>query len=440
MSGFFLDSINIFLTIIFVFLNGYFVAAEFALVKVRPSRLNELSKQNRPFAGTARWLYERQNATLSVCQLGITMASLALGWIGEPALAHLLEPVLLAVGITSEAALHTTAFAVAFTMITSMHIVIGEQVPKIYAIRRPGIVFLWCAFPLKLFYQTFYPFMTVLNGSSNFLLRKLGIKETAHYEPPLSEEEIKASLTQAHETGTLTHQEHELLTAVFEMEETVCREIMVPRGDIEFLDIEQPFADSLTSARRSNHTRFPLCEGSLDHVIGFVHTKDLIGVPPNENFDLNEIARPIRKVPETLPVNRLLGLFQSSRQHIALVVDEHDTIVGVVTLEDVLEELVGEVQDEFDSEMPSIVPDGPNQFIVLGNTLINDLNDELGIHLQPEAVDTLSGYLIERVGVLLRAGQTIELDGIIAEVLEIKGTRATKVRLKLPSDLNMLEE
>ena len=437
MSIYILDSIYIILAGIFVLLNGFFVAAEFALVKVRASRLEELKEQNKPFANTAIWLFKRQNLSLSVCQLGITMASLALGWIGEPALAHLMRPAFLSIGITSEVVLHTVAFAVAFSIITSLHIVIGEQVPKIYAIRRPGIVFLWCAGPLKIFYVAFYPFMVLLNNASIFLLRKLGIKNPDDHDTPLSEAEIRASVSRAHYTGELSGSEHRLLNAVFKFDDMVVRQILVPRVEVEFLDINQPFQELLKIAMKSHRTRLPLCKGSLDNVLGVIHLKNLVGKHAEEQIELNKFARNPIYVPESMPLTKLLSQFQIIRQHMVFVVDEHGTIIGIVTLEDVLEQLVGEVQDEFDTELPNIVPDGEGQFIVLGGTLIEEINDELDLSLHSEEVDTLSGLLIEQVGQMLNVGKIVELDhGIKAEVLEVKGNRATSVRLTTPKSLN----
>jgi CBS domain containing-hemolysin-like protein len=437
MSIYVLDSINIILAGIFVLLNGFFVAAEFAIVKVRASRLEELKEQHKPFANTAIWLFKRQNLSLSVCQLGITMASLALGWIGEPALAHLMKPAFLAIGMASEVVLHAIAFTVAFSIITSLHIVIGEQVPKIYAIRRPGIVFLWCAGPLKVFYIVFYPFMILLNNASIFFLRKAGIDNPDAHDTPLSEAEIRASLSSAHFTGELSGSEHRLLNAVFKFDDMVCRQIMVPRGEVEFLDIDRPYPELLGFARKSHHTRLPLCKGSLDNVIGIIHLKNLVGIFSDEPFDLNKIAHKPLYVPEGMPLSHLLTHFQTIRQHMVFVVDEHGTIVGIVTLEDVLEQLVGEVQDEFDAELPNIVPDGQGQFIVLGGTLIEELNDELDLNLHSEEMDTLSGLLIEHVGQMLSPGKRVELaSGIKAEVMELKGNRATRVRLTIPISLN----
>ena len=266
-------------TAVLVLLNGFFVAAEFALVKVRGSRLAEMAREGEPFASTAQWMARRLDRSLSACQLGITMASLGLGWIGEPAVARLLGPAFQAVGIKSPALLHTLAFVIAFTVITAVHLVVGEQAPKIYAIRRPGRTVRWCALPLKWFYVMSYPLLMGLNAATALLLGRVGVESVSEHEVPHSEQEIRALLSQAHAHGELTRSEHRLLHAVFDFDEAISRQIMVPRVDVEFFDINKPLADAMEKARQSQHTRYPLCDGSMDNVLGFVHTKDLLHVP-----------------------------------------------------------------------------------------------------------------------------------------------------------------
>ncbi len=270
-----------------------------------------------------------------------------------------------------------------------------------------------------------------------FFLRKVGIKNPDEHDTSFSEAEIRASLSRAHFAGELSGNEHRLLNAVFKFDDMVCRQIMVPRVEVEFLDIDRPYPEILQIAKESHHTRLPLCKGSLDNVMGVIHLKNLVGIYSDEPFDLTKIARKPLYVPESMPLSQLLTQFQNIHQHMVFVVNEHGTIVGIVTLEDVLEQLVGEVQDEFDAELPNIVPEGQGQFIVFGGTLIEDLNDELDLNLHSEEMDTLSGLLIEHVGQMLSLGKCVELDnGITAEVVEVKGNRATRVRLTIPNSLN----
>src|SRR5210317_2107569 len=238
------DLLMIFIAGLLVLINGFFVGAEFALVKIREGRIDEMVKERRPFASTAGWLVERLDASLSACQLGITMASLGLGWIAEPAVAHLLRPLILSIGITSEILIHGIAFTIAFTTITAFHLVLGEQAPKIAALRRPETAVLWCALPLKIFYFLSYPFMAALNSTTAFLLRLAGIEGASEHEIPHSEEEIRALLMQAHIAGELSRSEHRLINAVFEFDELVCRLVMLPRADVVFLNINNSLSEA----------------------------------------------------------------------------------------------------------------------------------------------------------------------------------------------------
>ncbi len=425
------DIINILLAILLVLINGFFVAAEFAMVKIRPSKLDEQVANNQPFAATARWLTERMDASLSACQLGITMASLGLGWIGEPAIAHLLRPLLQAAGVASEIWIHGIAFAVAFTSITAAHLVLGEQAPKIYALRRPEKILLWFALPMKGFYFISYPFMIALNASTSFLLEKIGVKGVSEHDAVHSEDEIKALLSQSHKQGELSRAEHRLLKAVFEFDDTVCRHIMQPRSDIVFFDINRPFSECRSLAKQNNHSRYPLCDGSLDNVLGVIHIKDLIDISAQTEVDVRSIARPAQFVPETMQISRLLRQFQETHQHMAFIVDEYGTVIGCATLEDVLEQIVGPVEDEFDSKPLQIKPDGPGKFIVPGGTGLAAVNRQLNLQLSSIEAETLSGLLTEITGQVLSVGDRIELDGCTAEVLEISGSRATSIRMEL---------
>lgn len=428
-----MDGFKIGLTVIFIILNAFFVAAEFALVKISKSKLNVMINERRAFANTAMWLFKRQNMALSACQLGITMASLALGWIGEPAIAHLITPLIQDIGITSEALIHGIAFTIAFTLITAFHIVIGEQVPKIYAIRKPGIVFLGSSALLKGFYILLYPFMYVLNAITNIFLKKLGIDESDEHEMPLTEEEIQASLSIAHSTGELSKNEHKLLNAVFRFDDEVARQIMRPRSEVEFLDVNSSFAENLNKAKKSQRTRFPLCDGSLDNVLGMIHIKDLIGYNSEQKVDLKQVMRPHMFIPETILIGKLLQEFRSSKQHFALVQNEHGTTLGIVTMEEVLEELVGNMQDEFDNEEPDIVEQADGLYSVKGDVQIDDLNSKFDISLETENADTLSGLIVEKIGHKLQNGKSLKLEfGIEAEIVEVVGIRATKINLKIP--------
>ena len=429
------------LALVLIILNGFFVAAEFALVKVKFSRIEKARDEGKMFAGTSVWLAERLDKSLSACQLGITMASLALGWVGEPAFAVLVGPVMEWFGVTDPNIVHIVAFAVSFGVITGLHLVVGEQFPKIFAIRRPLTMLLWCALPLRFFYYLLYPFLTVLDAVTAALLRLVGIEGASeHGDGPSSEEEIRHLLSEAHIHGNLTRSEHRLIQNVFEFDDMTVGSIMLPRTDVEFFDVGDSPEDHLALFGRTKHTRYPVADRSLDSVLGVAHVKDLLragygrdsevaGAPETKITDL---MRPPMKLPETLPISRVLRQFQSSHQLMAFVVDEHGIILGIVTLEDVLEQIIGAVEDEFDAEEPSILSAGPNEYVIDGGVHLGKIDRELNVSLnEGSSADTVSGLLMERQQKIPAAGDIVEFDGLKAEVIETKNDRATKVRMTL---------
>jgi len=424
------DSFQIFIALALVLLNGFFVAAEFALVKVRAARVEPLVSQGRPFAKTARWLVQRLERSLSACQLGITMASLALGWVGAPAFARLLAPLFELIGIRSAPLLHALAFGAAFTAITALHLILGEQAPKIFAIRRAELLLLSCAVPLKVFYVLTFPLMAALTWSTSVLLGRLGLEGASEHDTPHSEQELRTLLREAHLRGQLTGSEHRLIHAVFEFDDMICRNIMLPRSDVVFFDINAPVQECIELARRTKHTRYPVCDGSLDEVLGVIHVKDLVGHAIGDSFTWRSIMRPPRKVPENLPISKLLLHFQATHQLLAFVVDEYGTIIGIVTLENVLEQIIGDVEDEFDVDNPNIVPGGQGQYIILGRTPIDEVREKLDIDARDANADTLSGLLTQRAGRILTAGDQIDLGNYTAEVLEVRDDRAVRVRVR----------
>jgi CBS domain containing-hemolysin-like protein len=421
------------LAVFLLLLNGFFVAAEFALVKVRPSQLEVLVAEGRRFAKTAQWLSDHLDAALGACQLGITIASLGLGWVGEPAVARLLRPLFVAAGIESEAVIHGVSLAVGFTVITALHLVVGELAPKALAIRRAEGTALACSVPLRWFYLTFYPFLVVLNGAALGLIRIFGIESAGSHHGEHSEEELRALLARAQIAGELSRSEHELLHAVFEFDDLICRHVMLPRGDVDFIRLDAPYDEWMQMVRHTKHTRYPICDGSLDKSIGIVHIKDLLALDPAAADALTGVMRRPHFVPETMPMSRLLRYFQAIRQHFALVVNEFGTVTGIVTLENVLEQIVGRVEDEFDLEAPDVIPTGSNTFLVDGRVLLETVERALKVSLAPEDrdVDTLSGLLVDKLGRIVQAGDTIDLAEVSAEVLDVKGARARQVRLTL---------
>jgi len=424
------------IAIFLVLLNGFFVAAEFAMVKVRISQIDKMVIEKKMFAETAKWLAERLDHTLSACQLGITMASLALGYVGEPAFAFLITPVFEAAGVESENLLHVIAFIFSFSVITSLHLVIGEQAPKIFAIRQPEKLVLWCAAPMKVFYYLLYPFMYILNGATELLLSWMGLRGGSGHVTPHTEEEIRALLREAHVHGHLSVSEHRMLNKVFEFDDLICRLVMVPRGEVQILDVNQPFPELLKIAKETQHTRYPLCDSSLDSLLGVVHMKDLLGVDENNTeFDLRTVMRTPVKVPENMPISKVLKQIQATHQLLTFVIDEYGTIIGIVTLENVLEKIIGPVDDEFDLvEEPGVKSLGKGKFMILGNTPISEVEKALRMNLDELDVDTVAGVLMTRSGKVPEVGDRVVFDGAVAEIIEVKNDHADRILFTLTAD------
>ena len=300
---------------------------------------------------------------------------------------------------------------------------IGEILPKTYGATHWRTIWPSIVWPLDLMQRGLAPAISITQGFANFFSGSRGT-------PAITADEIQANIRLGRKAGELSSSELQLLNAVFHFDDMLVRQVMMPRRDVVFLDPQWPLERCFDVVKESRHTRFPLCMGSLDEAIGLIHVKDLLGTPASEDLDLRSIARPLRHVPGTMPISRLLREMQSIRQHMALVDDEYGSVVGVVTLENLVEQIVGAVQDEFDSEPPEIVPDGPGAFKVLGQLSIEKLNRELGLDLYSGGADSLSGLLVSRLGRLLRAGDQVQFEGAVAEVVEEQGGRATVVRLR----------
>ena len=415
------------LAILLVALNGFFVAAEFALVKVRPTQLEPYVTEGLRRAKMARHMVRHLDAYLSATQLGITLASLALGWVGEPAFAWIVEPVVRPFAGDNPALVHSIALTAAFLVITILHIVLGELAPKSVAIRKAEGTVLAVSLPLFLFYKVTYPAIWLLNHTANYLLRVVGIAPASEGELAHDEEELRLLLASSH-TSVVSKQTRELLDNIFELTHRVARQIMIPRQDVAYLSTTRTMAENLRAARRSGHTRFPLCDGDLDHVVGLIHIKDLFR-KERPVSTLREVAREIAFVPETLELDRLLKRMRTERFHLAAVIDEYGGISGVVTLEDVIEEIVGQIQDEFDVEKPEVRREEDGAYLVSGGTLIEDLEDELGIELSDRDEDTIGGVVLSELGRTPAVGDKVPLGPVLLEVLDVDNNRIKDLRL-----------
>lgn len=414
------------LAIFLVALNGFFVAAEFALVKVRPTQITPHAETLR--GRMAQRMIDHLDAYLSATQLGITLASIGLGVVGEPAVNRLLQPAFALVPNMPDDATHSISLIVAFAIISIFHIVLGELAPKSLAIRRPEPTSLWVALPLWVFYWATYPGIWVLNLLANAFLRLFGIEPVGHGELAHSEEEIRRLLASEQDTE-LSDPKRELLDNVFELSDRNARQVMVPRTEVVYLDDDAPIGTNLDRARQSGHTRFPLCEGDLDQLIGLVHIKDLF-IAEDPPASLRDIARETFAVPETLPLDQLMTRMRHEHVHMAAVVDEYGGVAGIVTLENVLEEIVGEIQDEFDAEVPEFVRLDDGGYNVLGGMLIDDLEDELEIDIADgREEDTVAGIALSELGRTAEAGDTVEAGRLRLEVREVEGNRIVSLRV-----------
>jgi CBS domain containing-hemolysin-like protein len=282
---------------------------------------------------------------------------------------------------------------------------------------------------MKFFFIFSYPLMAILNWTTSLLLARLGLPEAGEHGEPVSEKELRLMIRESHQHGHISRSEHSLINAVFEFDDMVCRKVMVLRSEVEFLDTNKPFAESIATAQRTKHTRFPLCNGTLDEAIGIVHIKDLVGIAASSDFDLSSIARPLKKVPENMPISKLLKHFQATHQLMAFVVDEFGNVIGIVTLENVLEEIIGDVDDEFDVKQEEILKEGPDTWIIHGGTPVEDVLRVLGITANDHEADTFSGLLTDLASKILSPGDEIQLDEFIARILEVRDDRATRVKV-----------
>jgi CBS domain containing-hemolysin-like protein len=418
------------MAIVLVLANSFFVAAEFAIARLRPTQVAELVRERRPGARSAQHAVEHIDAYLSACQLGITLASLGLGAVGEPAFHELLEPVF---GDDARVLGFGLASAIAFSIITVLHVVLGELAPKSAAISRTVPVALILAPLMRGFYLATKPVVDLFNFMGNLVLKPFGIPPAAEAgHAPHSEDELRDLLRESREGGMIEGDEQRLSEAALVFGDRRAREVMTPRWDIGFATTDQSPRDVAEKAMHSGHTRLPLCERErgLEGAIGFVNAKDLLRVAfgETEGVDLRRLARPIARVAESERLDEVLREMRRDRRHLALVLDEHGTVVGLITLEDILEELVGEIEDEFDPRTRELVrPDGDGLRID-GAAPLRLVAERLGFAIEAPHESTIGGYVVELLGRVPAPGETVHLDGAALEVLEVDDTRVAAMR------------
>ncbi|MEM1084203.1 MAG: hemolysin family protein [Verrucomicrobiota bacterium] len=427
--------------IFFLLLNAFFVASEFAIVKVRPSQLETVENERPGSTATAMRVVGSLDGYLSANQLGITIASLALGFLGEPFVDAMVAPTLFKLGMpefitvagVTLQPVRWISFGIAITSFTFLHVVIGELLPKSIAIRKALATTLVLAKPLHLFYKGFHWLIRVLQGTANFLLKKLfKIDPISEGEQIHSAEELALLVTQSGDAMEVTDTEREIAVNALELNELWVRDVMTPRQDVVVLDADEDFEKSLEMALRTKHTRFPLVKGGhLDHHIGLIHIKDVLGLVNETDPDLMRIKRELKLVPDTMPLDALLKFFLKERAHLAVAVDEFGTPVGIVFLDNVIEEIVGDIQDEFDNEHPDFVRINDEEFVIEGSLTLNDLSDlEEALELESGEVTTIGGYITQQLGRFPEVGETIEINGWEAKVTSTDGRRVGQVHFR----------
>ncbi len=430
-------ALGLLITLLLVLANAFFVAAEFAIVKVRASQIELLVQTGSRTAKMGQHLISHLDASLSTIQLGITLASLGLGWIGEPIVAKLIIEVMRLVGLEADPDLaHSIALPVAFILITFLLIVFGELAPKALAIQHSQSTTLAVAFPLWFFYLIFSPAIVALNWTANQVLRLFGIRPASEAEHSHSGEELRFLLEQGREGGTIEQEEHELIENVFEFGETTVREIMVPRTSIAAIEVTSSRSALVNLLVEGGYSRIPVYEDSLDNIIGVVHAKDLITLMEHRDLIiLRDLLRPAFFVPETKPIDDLLREFQRRKVHIAMVVDEFGSTAGLVTMEDILEELVGEIQDEHDSENHDIEKVSDQTYIINAALSISDVNDHINEFELPEGNDytSVGGFINKWLGRIPEVNEIFEYDTLRMTVLKTDNHHVAQVKIeKLP--------
>jgi CBS domain containing-hemolysin-like protein len=424
-----------------VLLSGFFVVAEFALVKIRDSQLKTLAAEGVKQAAFVKQIRDNLNAYLSACQVGITAASLGLGWLGEPFLARMLQPFFVFAGIESQALTKSISFALAFSVITFLHIVLGEQAPKILAIRKALPSALFVSAPLRWFYAIFKPAIWFLNAASNWVLRHLlRVEPIAAGELAHSEEELRLIVRESEKSAEVTPLGRELVFNVLDLRDRVVRDIMTPRGEIVYLNLEDDFETNVKKAIESRHTRFPLCRENLDNTVGLIHIKELLPMMRDPHPDLLKIKRDLIPVPEMMPLEKLLKLFLSKRVHLALVVDEFGGTVGMVTLENVLEEVVGDIQDEFDFEKEEFRKISADEFSVDGALGLYELNELAKLDLESADVSTVGGYVTHLLGHLPKQGEQVRIDDYLVTVSQTDGRRVGQLHFRKMKKASIAEQ
>ena len=415
-----------------VLANGFFVAAEFALVKVRASQLQPMAKMGGWRVRLALWASHHLGAILSATQLGVTLASLGLGWVGEPFLAHRLAPLLGRIGVVDPAAVSSIAFAVAFSLITFVHIIFGELGPKAVAIQRPTTVSLWVAAPLVGFYYTFYPFIWVLNASANTLLRWIGLQPAGAGDQGLGADELEYVFSHTRHVHPGDALINKLMVQSLRARQTRAQQIMRSRDQVIALWLDKPIAENLRTAQTSGHSRFPVCSGSLDKVEGILLVREWLWQISVLGADtpFEALVRPVVEFELTTPLHTMIEQFRTSRSHMAVVLDDKQALAGIVTFEDVLEEIVGDIRDEFDIEKGPVYKRTESAIVVSGSFTMRELQAETGWPLEWQPRETVATWSHRLFGHVPKRDETVTTGEYRLTVLEANAERARRVKVE----------
>jgi len=426
---------QVIVALVLVVLNGFFVAAEFAFVRVRGTAVEQLAEEGRPGAGTLQEVMANLDDYLATTQLGITIASLGLGWVGEPAVASLIEPVLKP--ILPVSLIHLVAFAIGFSVITFLHVVFGELAPKTLAIAQTERLSLFLAPPMKLFYYILYPGIVVFNGAANAFTRAIGVPPASETDETLGERELLRVLTRSGEEGDIDVAEVTMIERVFDLDDIVVREVMVPRPDVVSVPADASLSDLQSTILEADHSRYPVLDADDgDQVVGFVDIKDVLRaeVEGGDAEVVGDIAREIVIAPETMALNDLLRQFREDEQQMAAVIDEWGVFEGIATVEDVVEALVGDLRDEFDVDErePSIRRRDDDGYDVDGGVPLSKINDVIEGEFTSDEVETIGGLVLEQLERAPERGDRVEVGGYVVAVTSVEGTRISTVRVHEP--------
>ena len=422
--------VSFFLFAILILLTGFFVATEFAIIKIRSSRVDQMVIEGRRNALAVKQVTSNLDGYLSACQLGITITALGLGWLGEPTMEKVLHPLFNYFALPEQVS-SVLSFAIAFIVITFLHVVVGELAPKTLAIQKAEAISVLFVKPIIWFYKLMYPFIWMLNGSANAIIRLFGLKPAKEHEEAHSEEELQIILNESYESGKINNTEYGYVSRIFAFDELHAKDIMVPRTDMVCLEVIDTVQDSISTIKREQYTRYPVIQDSKDHVVGMVNTKQLfLQFEEIADAPLSEVMHPVLSVSEAIPVKQLLKRMQQERVHIAILIDEFGGTSGMVTIEDILEEIVGDIRDEFDAEEKADIEYiTEDQIIVDGKVLLSDINNMLGTDIESDDIDTIGGWLYDRIPDS-RKGSQFQIDGVQFTILEKDKHRVRKIEIR----------